>query len=129
MIYNDSLKNSYGTFAEVSSISSIVKYRPSPTPTDYNKGYITRNFAKKINENIILEVEPSNVRSISKALYKVVSVNWKITGPKNNVMSGNMLNKAGVMDQNMFEIDRVKKEENVDLSIVLHNPLEYWRGS
>jgi hypothetical protein len=58
-----------------------------------------------------------------------VQVRWKITGPKNNIYKGNVLDKAGVIDQNTFEIDRIRKEEGVDLSSVLANRLEYWRGS
>jgi hypothetical protein len=62
-------------------------------------------------------------------LYKTVQVKWKITGPKNNIYKGNILDKAGVTEQNRFEIDRIKKEEGIDLSGVLNNPLEYWRGN
>jgi hypothetical protein len=58
-----------------------------------------------------------------------VQVRWKITGPRNNIYKGNILDKAGVIDQNTFEIDRIKKEEGVDLSSVLANKLEYWRGN
>lgn len=129
MIYNDSIKSSYGRFDEVVNAAKIIKYRPTPTDSDYKSGYINRYFAKKVNENVIWEVEYGTTSTINNALYKVVKLNWKITGPKNNVADASMLKRAGVMEQNRFEIDRIKKEEDVDLTAVLPNLLEYWRGS
>lgn len=128
MIYNENLKTAYGTFREISDASSFSKYRPSPTQQDYDSGYLVRYFAKKVNENTIIEIDNASTGTINAMLYKVVKVQWKITGPKNNIYKDSILDKAGVSDQNKFEIDRIKKEQKVDLSSVLPNLLEYWRG-
>ena len=129
MIYNQTLPSQYGTFPEIGEITNILITKPKTSPEDYNKGYITRVFVKKINENVINEISYVDKSSINLNLYKTVQVKWKITGPKNNIYKGNILDKAGVTEQNTFEIDRIKKEEGVDLSSVLANKLEYWRGN
>jgi hypothetical protein len=129
MIYNQTLPSQYGPFSDIGGITNILITKPNPSPEDYNNGYITRIFVKKINENVINEVSYANKFSINVNLYKTVQVKWKITGPKNNIYKGSILDKAGVTEQNTFEIDRIKKEEGVDLSSVLSNKLEYWRGN
>jgi hypothetical protein len=129
MIYNQTLPSQYGSFPDIGGITDILITKPKPSPEDYNKGYITRVFVKKINENVINEISYANKSSINVNLYKTVQVKWKITGPKNNIYKGNILDKAGVTEQNKFEIDRIRKEDSIDLSGVLNNPLEYWRGN
>lgn len=128
MIYNDKLPAQYGTFTEISSISDISKSKPFPTEVDFENGYIQRYFLKKINENIIFETSYLSAMNSKNNLYKLVNLRWKISGPKNNVYKANILDKAGVTEQNRSEIERVKKETGVDLSGTLTNLLEYWRG-
>jgi len=129
MIYNETLSSQYGSFVDIGNATNIVTFKPTPSNEDYMSGYITRTFVKKVNENIIHEVPYIFKGSVNKYLYKAVDVKWKITGPKNNIYKGNILDKAGVTEQNKFEIDRVRTEDGVDLSGVLNNPLEYWRGN
>lgn len=129
MIYNETLSSQYGIFADIGSATNIVISKPTPSDEDYTNGYINRVFVKKVNENVIHEVPYLYKVSVNQYLYKTVQVKWKITGPKDNVYKGKILDKAGVTEQNKFEINRVKKEEGVDLSGVLNNPLEYWRGN
>lgn len=128
MIYNETLPAQYGTFTEIGNSSNILKSRPTPTPQDYSEGYVKRYFVKKINENSIFEISYLNSSNINTNLYKSVEVKWKISGPKNNIYKNNILDKYGVEESNRFEIDRIKKEENIDLSSTLTNLLEYWRG-
>ena len=129
MIYNETLSSQYGSFADIGNATNIVISKPTPSAQDYESGYITRIFIKKINENIIHEIPYVTRNNININLYKSVQVRWKITGPRNNIYKGNILDKAGVIDQNTFEIDRIKKEEGVDLSSVLANKREYCRGN
>jgi hypothetical protein len=129
MIYNENLKSSYGEFPEIGKPSKMLTRRTAPSPEEYENGYITRFFAKKINENVIMEIDFESYSRINTALYKGVQIEWKITGPRNNIMLNGRFDKAGVTEQNTFEIDRIKKEEGVDLSSVLANKLEYWRGN
>jgi len=128
MIYNDKLTNSYGVFTEIRGGSSISKYKKLPSDQDYKDGYVERYFVKKINENIIIEIDRTGTSTINLYLYKLATLKWKISGPKNNIYKNNILEKDGVEEFNKFEIERVKKEEGVDLSSTLPNLLEYWRG-
>lgn len=129
MIFNDTLTKSYGTFEGVPSNVNLIVSKKRPTEEEYKSGYMDRFFAKKTNENKIYEIDYVNSKNISDALYKIVSIKWKISGPKNNILKNGVLDKAGVIEQNRFEIDRIHKEEGVDLSSALPNLLEYWKGS
>ena len=128
MKYNEAITSEYGgTAGKIYGISPVTN-KPKPTSVDYISGYFIRAFAKKVNEDILVEIRPEDVKNVNGILYKVVYVNWRITGIKDSVRSGNMVNTIGVTQQNLLEIDRVKKEDEVDLSRILQNPLEYWRG-
>lgn len=129
MIFNDTLKAEYGDFNGGLSTSNILRHKPSLTESEYNRGFITRYFAKKVNENIIIEVSNSTAVKNTNPLYKMVSIDWKISGPKHDMVLNGILEKAGVVEQNKSEIDRVLKEDGVDLSHVLRNHTEYWKGS
>jgi hypothetical protein len=128
MIYNENISKEYG----ISNLNMVgvspIEYRPSPIKDDYQSGFITRYFSKKINENKIYEIDPSTVSLIEKKLYYIVNLNWKISGSKEKVMNGNIIEKTGVIESNQSEIDRVKNETQIDLSRKLSNRLEFWRG-
>ena len=129
MIINDTLSASYGTFDGVPTNSDLIVSKKTPDENAYKAGYMDRFFAKRVNYNGIYEIDYVNSKNINDALYKIVSIKWKISGPKNNVIKNGVLDKAGVTEQNRFEIDRIQKEEGVDLSSALPNLLEYWKGS
>lgn len=128
MIYNDNLKNLYGTFNEISGITSLTRYKPRPTSQDYARGYITRYFAKKINEDVIIEIDHNGANNVNQLLYKVVNFPWRISGPRVTTVKNGIADKQGVSDQNRFEIDRIYKEEDVDLAGTLTDLLEFWQG-
>ena len=128
MKYNDAITAEYGgSSGKLTGISPTTN-KPHPKDSDYNNGYFTRVFIKKVNENILMEIRPEDAKSINAILYKIVYLNWRITGIKDTVRSSSMVNIIGVSQQNLFEIDRIKKEQELDLSRLLQNPLEYWRG-
>jgi hypothetical protein len=128
MIYNENIVKEYGS----SNINMVgvapAEYRPSPTKDDYNSGFIVRYFCKKINENRTYEIDPAKWSLIEKNLYVVVNLNWKISGTKENVMNGNIIEKTSVVESNDAEIERVKNNTGIDLSQKLSNRLEFWRG-
>jgi hypothetical protein len=127
MRYNDAIAFEYGT-SDVTGGYAPVPYKPLPSPKDYDNGYINRTFAKKINENIIMEMDYASTNDINQDLYAIVVMSWKISGPRENIYDGNTIVQNGVATQNKFEIERVKKENGIDLSKALPNLLEYWRG-
>jgi hypothetical protein len=129
MIYNEKLSTSYGVFTEIRNASNVSKYKKLPSDQNYKDGFVERYFVKKINENIITETDRTGATSANSYLYKAVAVKWRISGPKSSVYKNGILDKNGVEDSNKFEIDRIIKEEGIDLSPALPNLLEYWRGS
>lgn len=126
MRYNDSLATQYGDFIGVRG-DSPKPNKPLPSKEDYTAGSFTRVFAKKVNEDHILEVDGKQVQKINTNLYQIVFATWTISGPKENRYKNGIIT-PGVYNQNVFEIDRVMKENGVDLKKVLPNPLEYWQG-
>jgi hypothetical protein len=127
MRYNDAIATEYGV-SETRNTSTPVAYKTLPTKQDYKNGRVSRTFAKKVNEDYIIEIEYAGASSINQDLYKVVVIAWKISGPRNDTYSGEIMSDSGVESQNKFEIERVQKEEGVNLKKVLPNLLEYWQG-
>ena len=87
-----------------------------------------RYFAKKLNEDVIVEIDSAQQGIVNPALYIVVSLAWRISGPAEDVRLGSILDKTGVRPQNRFAILTVETEQAVDLSKVLSNLLEFWQG-
>jgi hypothetical protein len=126
MKYNENILNEYGNFFEIIGTSPI-STKVQPSKTDYKNGNFKRYFAKKINDNVIVEIDSKQVNEINKDLYMIVFVTWAITGPRDNRKLNGIL-EYGVTTLNKLEIDRVRNEEMVDLGGALSNLLEYWQG-
>jgi hypothetical protein len=83
-------------------------YYPQPIDSDYQKGYITRYFAKKINQSgYVVEISPSEYVAFTNgevmydiSFYQVVSILWKITGPLNTQRISQYDIRAGIIDTN-----------------------------
>jgi hypothetical protein len=126
MKYNDAIVNEYGSFIGMMGQPPL-QAKPLPTKQDYANGSFNRVFAKKINDDILVEIKLEQSGNINRDLYKVISINWVISGVRENSYSKEVIT-PGVSDSNMFEINRALKEYGVDLRKVLPNPLEYWQG-
>ena len=127
MKYNEKISSEYGAFFGMSG-ESPQPSKPIITKKDYEKGSIRRAFAKKINENKIIEISISQAANINSDLYQVAFVNWTIRGVRENRKINGIL-EYGVSNLNKLEIDRVTKEEGLNLSPILTNLLEYWQGN
>jgi hypothetical protein len=83
-------------------------YYPQPIDSDYQKGYITRYFAKKINQSgYVVEISPAEYVDFTNgevmydiSFYQVVSILWKITGPLNTQRLSQYDIRAGIIDTN-----------------------------
>jgi len=126
MKYNDAIVAEYGNFLGTMG-QPPQQIKPFPTERDYKNGNFTRAFAKKVNDNVVIEINLEQANKINEDLYKVVYVNWVIIGPRENRNIGGVID-PGVSDLNRFEIQRAQKEDGIDLKKVLHNLLEYWQG-
>ena len=128
MIYNEKLTSEYGITPNMLIGNPPVKYSPVPTKEQYQSGILIRYFVKKVNEDKIIEIDPSKINGLDKNLYIVISLNWKISGSKEKKIVNGIIEKSSVSENNAAEINRVKIETGVDLSFVLSNLVEYWRG-
>ncbi len=86
-----------------------------PTQEDYEKGSYTRYFIKRKGTQNIVEVgeeELNNVGStISEVLYEGFQLNWKISGPINDIFDLDGVRKeAGVRDTNDRMLKRLELE-------------------
>lgn len=127
MKFNDNITSEYGRFAEIVGTSPSPA-KPMPIKSDYERGIFTRVFAKRYNQDTIIEVSPEKVGDINTSLYEIVYVTWRVSGPRYSSYSNNKIVNTGVAEQNNFEIEKILKEKNIDLKKILNNPLEYWQG-
>lgn len=66
-----------------------MSHQPSPSESDYNRGYLIRYFTKKENEKgFIIEISQEEYNSIVNGtadfdirMYQVCKILWKLTGP------------------------------------------------
>lgn len=83
-------------------------YYPQPIDSDYQKGYITRYFIKKINQSgYVVEISPAEYVAFTNgevrydvSFYQVTSILWKITGPLNTQRLSQYDIRAGIIDTN-----------------------------
>lgn len=93
----------------IKSIPPIIKYT-FPTIDDFNVGKITRYFIKRRNYSTfqdIFEIDKNQYKlwkfksgGIDSALYNAIELDWKLTGPLNDVTEGNVV-VSGVYDTNL----------------------------
>ena len=128
MIYNEKISQEYGKTSLISTGVEIYPYKPTPTSTDYASGIIRRVFVKKVNDPKAIEINPEQESLVNKDLYQIVSIDWKISGSKSSHKINGIIEKTGIVENNEVEISHVKLDSGVDLSLVLPNLLEFWRG-
>ena len=80
--------------------------KPSPTEEDYNLGNFTRYFAKKVNENVYIEISKNTYDKFDQkdnkyayTSYLTFKLLWTLTGPSTQVSSTNQ-NIVKLTEQN-----------------------------
>jgi hypothetical protein len=71
---------------------NIKPYIPSPTKSDYKRGYIERYFTQRYNDinSPIYEIDLNGTHAIkANPLYNVVELDWRLTGSKPDIMNSN----------------------------------------
>ena len=82
-------------------------YFPTPKKEDYQRGFIIRAFTKLISDenSSIIEVEEGQVFALKQNIfYKTVVLNWKLTGPKYNILDEDGGEVEGVLEYNTTQI-------------------------
>lgn len=101
----------------------FVESKNIPTEQDYNNGFVTRYFFKKINEKKYTEINFKSYNNSKENKFLVfIKIEWKISGIKNNLYKNKILEIEGVEEYNL-KVIKDNKLENI-----LTNPLEYWKG-
>mgnify|MGYP003353142457 CR=1 FL=1 len=96
--YPDNTKNI--TFDNIQSEYPVYN-RPQPTNANYINGYFVRYFVKKTNDSAIYEVLPDRYNNISNKFYQKISINWIISGKKDDEYSGKIQTYVGVKSANI----------------------------
>jgi hypothetical protein len=93
-------------------------FTPIPTEADYQKGKITRYFARQRNGTTFKIMETSqqtytdlttNKNGSNYALWKATSLFWQISGPLRNERINNITTRAGIIDTNQRIVDQAEK--------------------
>ena len=72
--------------------SDIISFVPSPSESDYKKGYITRYFIQKANDSnsLIYEVSKDSYPNfISNLLFVNTTLDWRIVGDDTDIKKSN----------------------------------------
>jgi len=109
----------------------IDTFVPSPSETDYNKGYITRFFVQQTNDinSPIYEVSSLNFRRYSSSKgYKGASLRWRIKGPISVVFNNNNeVSDKGVKQSNKIAISLIS-DKIKNLKLYLPNLLQFHKS-
>lgn len=74
-------------------LPTIHTYVPSPTETDYKRGYITRYFIQKANDNTayIYEINDVDYTNFSiSPFFKQLPLDWRIIGTDDEIKQSNL---------------------------------------
>jgi len=94
---------------------SPTSYFPRPTEAEYQKGYITRYFVKKVNESInIIEISPEEYADIKNgtvaydvSFYLTGELVWKIIGPLKTQRLSQYDIRMGIEDMNKAQTEKL----------------------
>ena len=103
-------------------------FKPTPTDDDYQDTFIKRYFISKRNDtNIIIEVSQKEYTRILngklKGFYKGISLDWKISGPKEDRINTNGLEELGVVNTN-YRMLTLMEDDMPGISRRLQNLLD-----
>lgn len=100
---------------------------PTPDQKDYDSGFVTRYFVGKRNEFKITETSARDFGKINDNFFLKTTIEWRISGDRNNTYNGKMLITPGVEEYNKKEISKANKILP-GINKILTNYLQFWRG-
>jgi len=105
---------------------------PNITSNDRKNGFCYRYFMKKVNQQIILEIDETQYKEwfskkIDPNLYTAVKVTWYISGNIQNERIDNVV-KKGVITKNLEVLQKAEKEMP-GISAKLTNLTQYYADS
>ena len=110
---------------------SILSELPMPSPVDYETGFITRYFARQVNNRTasILEISQNTFNKIkNNPFYLTVDLTWKISGSNTDITDSNgIMTYIGISTANSRAI-AIAEKTIPSLSKTLINVFQFWRG-
>ena len=73
-------------------VGTPLPYKPKLDKKDFNRGYIVRHFAQKVNDDFspIIEISQSGLNRIrTNPLYRNISLRWRLTGTPEEIKNSN----------------------------------------
>ena len=118
------LKSNIQTAYETNLISANIVI----TDADLKRGYITRYFIQKHNNNQIIEIDTLTYNNIDTKYdpnaWRTVSLNWYVAGPIEDTNNG-ITNEIGVTTRNRIQI-QLAANTIPDIATYLTNPLQFY---
>lgn len=127
--------NGFGKIPSSLAGTAIDEYYPVISKDDITQGYVVRYFARQANFKVgeITEISPQTYQRIkSNALFNIISMEWKIAGPLDDVMGIPHINsptrlQTGVITANKLTLATAEKDMP-GLQYKLMNPTQFWIG-
>ena len=129
-LYQDLLKITGGIDVSEKN-GQVVDNTILPTNEDYTKGFYTRYFIKTKGSKSISEVNEETLgllgQKIDDNLYVGFELDWKLTGPLNDIFVGGIRQQAGVRDTNRRTLQRLE-QEYIGITEKLQNLTQFYRN-
>lgn len=129
-LYQDLLKITGGVDVSEKN-GKVVDNTVLPTNEDYEKGLYTRYYIKTKGSKSIAEVTEEVFgllgSKIDDNLYVGFELDWKLTGPLNDIFVDGIRQQAGVRDTNRRTLQRVE-QEYIGITEKLQNLTQFYRN-
>lgn len=104
---------------------------PEPTKSDYKRGWLTRYFARKVNDinAPVIETNKIQYQVLSDFHhYLIISMRWKISGPEHTTYrEDGTVEVVGVVESNQNLLD-IAEEELSGMKMRFVDLKQFWRG-
>jgi hypothetical protein len=122
-------------YDEIKSIDVTIGTYPVPhrvyaTDSDFVRGYVNRFFARKVNEELFIEISEEDYGNtdspdgISSLLWHTFSIRWKVSGPARDVYKNGNIEIPGIIDTNLRSIQDTQIKYS-GFENVLTDPSQY----
>ena len=129
-LYQDLLKINGGIDVSEKN-GQVVDNTVVPTTEDYTKGFYTRYFLKTKGSKSVAEVNEEIFgflgSKIDDNLYVGFELDWKLTGPLDDVIVDGVRQQAGVRDTNRRTLQRVE-QDHIGITEKLQNLTQFYRN-
>ena len=129
-LYQDLLKITGGIDVSEKN-GQVVDNTIIPTNEDYKNGVYTRYFIKTKGSKTIVEVNEETLGQIGVKiddnLYVGFELDWKLTGPLNDIFVDGIRQQAGVRDTNRRTLQRLE-QEYIGITEKLQNLTQFYRN-